>query len=188
METTNHLHGSLLGSEDNARSEVRIQGNDPAIRVIRVVWSDPVQTRDWLNMLDSYARDRMGGGRGLSPYARAHLVAHFGSLAHAFALLAYIEAEPVGIANCIESFSTFACARVINLHDFAVDPGWRGRGIGRMLMDAVEAEARQIGCCKLTLEVLEGNLPALALYRKVGFCRYQFDENTGGALFMEKPL
>jgi len=159
-----------------------------SFRVSRVDWSDVVQCADWLRLLDLYARDPMGGGHGLSPYAKEHLVGRFSQLSHAFALIAYCDGEAVAIANCIESFSTFACAGIVNIHDFAVAPGWRGRGIGRSLMQAIETEALRLGCCKMTLEVLEGNRAALALYSSVGFARYQLDPASGGALFLEKQL
>jgi GNAT superfamily N-acetyltransferase len=182
------MHGSSRASGDAASPGNHIGGIGHALRVHRVDWTNPRQTTDWLRLLDSYARDPMGGGRGLSDHARTHLVEHFGAIPHAFALLAYWKDDAVGIANCIESFSTFACAKVVNLHDFAVDPDWRGRGVGQFLMSAVESEARRIGCCKLTLEVLEGNKLALAMYQKAGFCRYQLDASAGGALFLEKNL
>jgi GNAT superfamily N-acetyltransferase len=53
---------------------------------------------------------------------------------------------------------------------------------------AVEAEARARGCCKLTLEALEGNTGAIALYRDFGFAAYELDPAMGRASFFEKSL
>ena len=44
------------------------------------------------------------------------------------------------------------------------------------------------GCCKLTLEVLDNNFIAKALYKKFGFSDYQLDPEYGNALFWEKKL
>jgi ribosomal protein S18 acetylase RimI-like enzyme len=48
-------------------------------------------------------------------------------------------------------------------------PGWRGRGGGRMLLDAAIDHARASGARRLELEVFDDNAPALALYRSAGF-------------------
>jgi ribosomal protein S18 acetylase RimI-like enzyme len=46
---------------------------------------------------------------------------------------------------------------------------WRGRGIGRALLDRAAAWARQAGAHKLWLEVWPHNTAALGLYRQFGF-------------------
>jgi len=42
-------------------------------------------------------------------------------------------------------------------------------GIGRMLLERIEAKARELNCCRITLEVRQDNRVARGLYRKVGF-------------------
>lgn len=56
-----------------------------------------------------------------------------------------------------------------SLDNLAVLPEYRGRGVGKALMDAVLADARQSGLRFLTLEVRESNAAAISLYRQVGF-------------------
>ncbi|WP_338721578.1 ribosomal protein S18-alanine N-acetyltransferase [Devosia sp. XK-2] len=51
----------------------------------------------------------------------------------------------------------------------AVDPRWRGRGVGRALMDAVLADLMLSPVRRLFLEVDEQNMPAIRLYEKLGF-------------------
>ena len=51
----------------------------------------------------------------------------------------------------------------------AVAPIWQHRGIGRMMMNRMIEFARQRPCTYLTLEVAVDNVPALALYRSLGF-------------------
>ena len=51
----------------------------------------------------------------------------------------------------------------------AVDPAFRRRGIGRMLMLEAEKIARWLKVPRMTLEVSTGNSPAIGLYTTLGF-------------------
>jgi ribosomal protein S18 acetylase RimI-like enzyme len=51
-----------------------------------------------------------------------------------------------------------------------------------------EAKARELGCCKLTLEVMNNNDRALRAYEAAGFVRYSLHENGSAAIFLSKPL
>lgn len=141
-----------------------------------------------VRLLDDYARDPMGGGAGLSAQTRAHLIDALRQRPAVHVVLAFAGDEAVGLAICVEGFSTFACQPLLNIHDIAVTPAWRGKGIGSAMLRHVEALARRLGCCKLTLEVLEGNLPAQAAYRAAGFDGYTLDPAMGSALFWQKKL
>jgi ribosomal protein S18 acetylase RimI-like enzyme len=50
-----------------------------------------------------------------------------------------------------------------------VDADWRGRGVGRALLEAAIERSRAQGLHKLCLEVFAANAAALALYRRCGF-------------------
>jgi GNAT superfamily N-acetyltransferase len=50
-----------------------------------------------------------------------------------------------------------------------VDPTQRGHGLGRRLVEALEAEARALGVRRLVLETGPRQLAALALYEATGF-------------------
>ena len=56
------------------------------------------------------------------------------------------------------------------------------------MLGKVELLARDRGCCKLTLEVLEGNAVARSAYEKFGFTGYELDPAMGKAHFWEKKL
>uniref|UniRef100_A0A832I7C5 GNAT family N-acetyltransferase n=1 Tax=Pseudothermotoga hypogea TaxID=57487 RepID=A0A832I7C5_9THEM len=55
------------------------------------------------------------------------------------------------------------------ISNLAVYPRFRGIGIGRLLMEKAEEDAKKIGSRRLVLEVEESNTIALSLYRKLGF-------------------
>ncbi|MDP3165545.1 MAG: GNAT family N-acetyltransferase, partial [Hydrogenophaga sp.] len=60
--------------------------------------------------------------------------------------------------------------------------------VGELMLAEVEAIARERGACKLTLEVLQGNTPAIKLYERIGFAGYQLDPTLGSAQFLQKWL
>jgi len=72
-----------------------------------------------------------------------------------------------------------------------VDPALRGRGLGRLILDALEAEARAAGLAFLRLETGPKQPEALGLYRRAGFAeRGPFGDYAPDPLsvFMEKRL
>ena len=160
----------------------------PALTIDLADYADPRDAADVVALLDAYARDPMGGGAPLGEDVKARLTDDLAANPHAFSLLARIDDEAVGLANCFMGYSTFAAAPLVNIHDFAVLPGHRGTGIGKALMAAIEAEALKRGACKVTLEVLSGNHPAKALYAAQGYGDYQLDPASGHALFWQKRL
>ncbi|WP_439519432.1 GNAT family N-acetyltransferase [Hydrogenophaga sp.] len=139
-------------------------------------------------LLDAYASDPAGGGQGLSDFAREHVVASLAARPQAYSVLAFDGDKPVGLVNCIEGFSTFACKPLVNVHDVAVLASHRGRGIAERMLAEAETIARERGAVKLTLEVLSANHGAVRLYERIGFAGYQLDPAMGTAVFLQKWL
>ncbi len=158
------------------------------IEIIQADLSQPRHAAALIDLLDAYARDPVGGGQPLAETTRRHLAAELCRRQDAVSFLAFAGELPVGLINCFEGFSTFSCQPLLNIHDVVVLDGYRGQGIARQLLQRVEAHARTLGCCKLTLEVLEGNHKAQAVYRRAGFAGYELDPLMGRALFWEKKL
>lgn len=158
------------------------------ISIVTADMTDERHATALIELMDVYASGIMGGGRGLSTFTKTHLASELQKRSYLFTLLAFDGATPVALANCVEGFSTFACKPLVNIHDIVVAEEYRGQGIAFDLLAAVENEATKRGCCKITLEVLEGNMPAQNLYRKFGFSAYSLNPETGQALFWEKPL
>lgn len=162
-----------------------------AIRISVADYANPRHAVALVQMLDAYARDPMGGGEALSAFAKAHVVAELAHVPNAFSVLAFdgeSDDAPVGLVNCMQGFSTFACKPLINVHDLAVSAAYRGLRIGERMLAVVEDVARQRGACKLTLEVLSGNASAMRLYARTGFAQYALDPVAGQASFMQKWL
>lgn len=159
-----------------------------AITIRQADYTSPADTAAMINLLDLYARDPMGGGKPLSAHTREHLAAELAARADALTFLAFDDGTAAGLLNAFEGFSTFACRPLLNVHDIAVHADHRGKGLGRLLLETAEAEARRRGCCKLTLEVLSGNTRARSVYEAAGYHAYELDPEKGHALFLEKAL
>lgn len=158
------------------------------IEVVKVDYQNPQQAKDLLFLLNDYAMDVMGGGESLSDYTKKHLIENLQKQSNAFTVIAYVDSKPAGIANCVVGFSTFNAKPLVNFHDVSVVKAFRRRGITKLLFSKVEQIATELGCCKLTLEVLEGNDVAKAAYKKEGFAGYELDPKMGQAVFWQKKL
>jgi ribosomal protein S18 acetylase RimI-like enzyme len=163
-------------------------GDGLTTQIVDADFSDPRHARAVVDLLNSYACDPMGGGEPLAASVQENLVAELQRRSAVRAILAFAGEEPAGLALCMEGFSTFACKPLLNVHDFVVIGKYRGRGVAKALMARVEQLARRLGCCKITLEVLEGNIVAQALYRSCGFAGYKLDPNLGNAMFWQRWL
>lgn len=158
------------------------------LRIADVDLYDPAQASIWLDLLDHYAQDPMGGGEGLSDYAKLHLVNTIREVPGFHGALAWLDGQAVGLIDCFAGFSTFAAKSLLNVHDIVVHASLRGQGIGQALLAWAESRAQKLGCCKLTLEVLSNNRRAMASYRQAGFVPYMLDPAAGHALLMQKYL
>ena len=156
--------------------------------ITRANLDDPRHQAAVLALTRSYARDPMGSGRDLPEAVRHVLVDRLRAHPTTLILLAFEGDEAVGIATCFLGFSTFTARPLVNIHDLHVVPEAAGRGLGRRLLEAVETEARKLGCCKITLEVLENNTIARGLYERVGFTDGHAGNDAGTLLFREKQL
>jgi ribosomal protein S18 acetylase RimI-like enzyme len=154
--------------------------------VRRADYANPADAAALVMLLDAYASDPAGGGEPLGEFAKANLVRELAARPQAFSILAFDAAQPVGLVNCIEGFSTFKCQPLVNVHDVAVLASHRGRGIAEQMLALAEALARERGAVKMTLEVLSGNAPAVKLYTRIGYAGYQLDPAMGTANFMQK--
>ena len=92
----------------------------------------------------------------------------FGQGATAKALIAELDAEPVGYAVWFASYSTWLGRNGLYLEDLYVTPEMRGRGVGKAILRQLAALAVAQGCGRMEWSVLDWNAPAIAFYESVG--------------------
>jgi len=158
------------------------------LEITEVDYHDTTQAQQLVELLNHYALDPMGGGQPLTDYCQEHLADKLSVIPGAFSLIAYADGQPAGFSNCFQSFSTFACQPLINIHDIAVLSSHRGKGVAQKLLQKIDEIAVQRKCCKVTLEVLEGNVAAKTAYLKHGFTPYQMNPAVGLAQFWQKSV
>ena len=83
-------------------------------------------------------------------------------------LIAEHEQTPAGFAFYFFNYSTWLGRPGLYLEDIFVLPEFRGRGIGRALLQRVAAIAVERNCPRLQWEVLDWNTPAIEFYRAMG--------------------
>jgi GNAT superfamily N-acetyltransferase len=158
------------------------------IEIIKADYLNEKHAKEIAVLMNCYASDPMGGGMPLTEKVKTNLARELSKLPHAFSLIAYVDGIAAGLVTCFELFSTFSCKPLINIHDVIILKEYRANGLSQKMLDKVEDIAISKGCCKLTLEVLEGNTIAQASYRKFGFYDYELDPKMGKASFWQKVL
>lgn len=91
----------------------------------------------------------------------------FGERPAAEALIAEVDGEPAGYAIFFQTFSSFLAVPGIWLEDLFVRPTSRRHGVGRALLAAVAAHARERGG-RLEWSALDWNELALDFYASLG--------------------
>jgi len=141
--------------------------------------SNDAHAKDFMRVLSSYAED---------PITQKNLVAALKKQPNNFIVCCYVDGDIAGISNCFYGFSSFKAKPLINIHDFAILPKFRGLGLSKHLLEKVETIAKENDCCKITLEVLENNLRAKKVYQAFGFEGYELNPEMGKAIFWQKNL
>jgi ribosomal protein S18 acetylase RimI-like enzyme len=158
------------------------------IEIIKADYVNKKHAKEIAALMNSYATDPMGGGKPLPEEVKNNLAQELSKLPYAFSVISYVDNVAAGLVTCFELFSTFSCKPLINIHDVIVLKEYRGNGLSHKMLRKVEEIAISKGCCKLTLEVLEGNKVAQSSYKKQGFSGYELAPKMGKALFWQKIL
>ena len=83
-------------------------------------------------------------------------------------IIAEVDGEPAGFALFFHNYSTFLAQRGLYLEDLFVKPAYRGRGVGRALLERLAAIAVERNCGRFEWSVLDWNEPAIGFYKKLG--------------------
>ncbi|MGB1011653.1 MAG: GNAT family N-acetyltransferase [Thiolinea sp.] len=156
--------------------------------VLVVDYQNQQHAADMVTLMDEYSRHPMIHSKPLPDDIKQKLASELSQVPGAFSVICYVDDTPAGLTNCLQGFSTFKCQPLINIHDAMVSADFRGHGLTRKMFAKVEEVARERGCCKLTLEVLEKNEPARRAYQSIGFEGFALDPAQGIAHFWEKVL
>lgn len=92
----------------------------------------------------------------------------FGARPQAEAVLAWAGGGAIGFALWFHNYSTFLGRHGLYLEDLFVLPEWRGRGVGRALLEYLARVAVERGCGRMEWSVLDWNESAIGFYRAVG--------------------
>ena len=112
--------------------------------------------------------------------------------------------HPVYVAEAEEMIVGWSSLNVYNprpayqyVADFSIyiERGWRGKGVGRRLLEHLVEQARALGYHKMMLSAFPFNASGVALYERMGFTRAgvfhemgQLDGRWVDTLIMEKLL
>jgi ribosomal protein S18 acetylase RimI-like enzyme len=97
-------------------------------------------------------------------------------------------AGPDGIALLRFRRSVWTGRPEAHLQELYVVPGLRGRGIGRVLLEATLAAAREKGAASIDLGTEESDVAARALYESAGFTNLEPSPGRPRMLFYEREL
>ena len=155
------------------------------VTCIQVDYTNSTQMEHLLFMLNAYSMDPMANEKPLPDDVLTGLKRDLPHVNGAISFLAYLnddQSNPVGLINSFPGYSTFKARPLLNIHDVVVLPEHRGKNIGGTLIETVATKAKELGFCKLALEVRTDN-PAERLYRRLGF-----NDGNHPMLFLTRDL
>lgn len=134
----------------------------------RAELSDAAAMSAYVDALLAEGLDTIGLNRSISIAEEEVFIAKANAAERAFFLLALENGSVVGMLDLA------AGERSHNRHaarmGMSVARDWRGKGLGRRLLETAIAEARRWdGFCRIELDVVPWNAPAIALYESLGF-------------------
>jgi len=132
-------------------------------------FENPEHLKALAELTNHYMNDPMGDAVPLNRLQQLRLVDGLANHPTAEVLFAITDAKAVGLATCFVNFSTFNIKPYLYIHDIVVLKKYRGKGIGKALLQKLIEISEERKYCKVTLEVREDNSTAQALYKSLGF-------------------
>lgn len=131
--------------------------------------SNKTEKEHVIDLINQYRSDPMGANSPFTKFDLQELIKLFNTSKNNITYIGYNDDKPICIAVCFSSFSTFNTSNLLNIHDFFVDYNYRGKGVGKKLLQYVKSESIKSGFKSISLEVREDNLIARQLYSHEGF-------------------
>lgn len=150
--------------------------------------AEPDGVEKFTQLLDAYCRTPNGGGVALSDEVRNRLFNVMPQYGNVIAFLSRHQNKPAGVVFGFYNLYVFSAQPYADIQFIFVLPEFQRRGIAKKLMLAFEAKAHELGCCKVTLEVREGNEQAKALYSVLEYRRGTFGPRNDVLEFWERRL
>ena len=122
-----------------------------------------------LHLLNAYMEDDMGIGEPMPEHLGPKILNGLKKHSGYRGFFVADSGKIVALANCNMNFGTFSAKPLLNIHDLIVLPEYRGKGIGRFMLQKLDEYALSNECSKITLEVRDDNMKAQSLYKKAGF-------------------
>lgn len=132
-------------------------------------FKNDVHKKAFTDLLNHYMADPMGDFQPHDIKKQKELIDKILVNPTVFILFVKYNDQFAGMATCFELFSTFKIKPYMYIHDVVIHSDFRGKGLGRALLEKIIKESENRGYCKLTLEVREDNTKAMALYKNLGF-------------------
>jgi len=139
------------------------------IEVVEANLKDAEQAENFLRLIAAYMADPMGEAPAWTEEQRSSVVNSLKNQPGLTILLAKDGDNYIGVVTCFRTYSTFLAKNMLNIHDIFVEPAYRGKGIGKKLIQKVNEKALENDCGKITLEVRKDNLSARGLYKSQGY-------------------
>ena len=146
-------------------------------------FENPAHLDALADLLNQYMRDPMGDAPPLNKLQQLRLVDGLANHPASFVLFVLSDERIVGLATCFINFSTFNVKSYLNIHDFFIQPDYRGKGLANGLMQELISISKERKYCKMTLEVRDDNVIAQGLYKCLGF-----EESNPKMLFWTKKI
>ena len=145
--------------------EIKIEQPD----LVLCDFTNPQHCAALCDLINEYITHPMGGGEPLSDSQKLRLLDGLESHPKAITLFVLKDGAIAGVLNAFVNFSTFKCKPMINVHDVFVSDAYRGKGLGRKLIQGIIEIGKNLSCGKITLEVRVDNPTAQNLYKSEGF-------------------
>lgn len=155
-----------ISNETNSNSPLGVGGS---IEFEFCDFENPDHLTALAELTNHYMVDSMGDAEPLNKLQQLRLVDGLANHPTAEVLFAITESKIVGLATCFVNFSTFRVKPYLYIHDIVVLNEYRGKGIGKAIMQKLIDTSTERKYCKVTLEVREDNVTAQALYKSLGF-------------------